>query len=368
MVRRVIYLMFWGFVFLYTSCQIRSRSIIPITRKSKRMAVQSPNRDLNLLAKTPDALYPDKTKSFSNDSLTKAHLLYNMAYFYSHRNKNNFAISYLQKALNYIPKQNNHYLPANIYKTWATIKEKNHAYKAALPLYKLYCKQLNLILQKKQDKTIYNTPIKENNRPFRDKTKFSTNKQFSVLFLFILLVSPLVGAICFIYSKYKRNKNRLQEAEQKIYLIEKNAYCLKKEENPEHNIILRYFDILKKAALLKGQLKKEEIATGKNLLYKFNEIVYGEKQLDWDVLYQTLNKLYNNFFDQIRNKYPELNESEFRICCLLYAEFDNPEIAIILNYSINTIQTKKSSIRKKLGIKAFGNIRDFLEISLKSQF
>ncbi|MCG6191591.1 helix-turn-helix transcriptional regulator, partial [Maribellus maritimus] len=63
---------------------------------------------------------------------------------------------------------------------------------------------------------------------------------------------------------------------------------------------------------------------------------------------------------------PQLDESEFRICCLIYVEFNNTEIAIILSYSVNTVQAKKSVIRKKLHIKTFGNVRDFLIMSLRN--
>jgi len=120
---------------------------------------------------------------------------------------------------------------------------------------------------------------------------------------------------------------------------------------------------------LEGYLNEGEKGKGKNLLRKFNEVVYGRKDLDWDVLHKTLDNLHNGFFERLKRKFPDLDESEFRICCLTYDEFDNTEMAIILNYSINTIQTKRSSIRKKLGIRSYGDIRDFLirEVENKPQ-
>ena len=96
------------------------------------------------------------------------------------------------------------------------------------------------------------------------------------------------------------------------------------------------------------------------MLRKFNEVVYGSKDLEWGVLYQTLDNLHNGFFERLKREFPNLDESEFRICCLTYDEFDNTEIAIVLNYSLNTIQAKKGTIRKKLGIRSYGDIRDFL--------
>lgn len=70
--------------------------------------------------------------------------------------------------------------------------------------------------------------------------------------------------------------------------------------------------------------------------------------------------MYDNLPDKLRQIYPELDEAEIRICCLTYMEVNNTEIAAIMRFKINTVQSKKSVIRKKLGIDGYGNIRDFI--------
>ncbi len=74
-----------------------------------------------------------------------------------------------------------------------------------------------------------------------------------------------------------------------------------------------------------------------------------------------MNELHNGFFERLREKFPHLDEDEFRICCLTYAKFDSTEISIIMRLSVNTIQMKRSSIRKKLRIPPMGNIPNFLD-------
>ena len=70
------------------------------------------------------------------------------------------------------------------------------------------------------------------------------------------------------------------------------------------------------------------------------------------------------FFIRLKEVYPQLKEVEYRIRCLTYSGFSTEEISIVLNLSINTINTKRSVIRKKLGIAAFTNLRDFLNEKL----
>ncbi|HCK24230.1 MAG TPA: hypothetical protein DHW31_05475, partial [Bacteroides graminisolvens] len=103
----------------------------------------------------------------------------------------------------------------------------------------------------------------------------------------------------------------------------------------------------------------------KQLLRKFNEIVYGQDTLNWERLYRVMNDLYDGFFDRLREKFPFLEEDEFRICCLTYTQFSGSEISIIMGLSINTIQMKRSVIRKKLQIPSNGNIPHFLDAVLK---
>ncbi|MDU1889516.1 MAG: hypothetical protein E6767_02395 [Dysgonomonas sp.] len=69
---------------------------------------------------------------------------------------------------------------------------------------------------------------------------------------------------------------------------------------------------------------------------------------------------YIEFNSALITKFPSLDEIERKICMLSIDDFNNTELSIILNLSINTIQMKKSNIRKKLGIDGYGDIRDFL--------
>lgn len=192
----------------------------------------------------------------------------------------------------------------------------------------------------------------------RNKQLVIDRQRILLLSLGLLLVLLIFTAIYI--SHVLSHKRVLADAEQKIYQMQKMAKGFNKKESSFRNVLIRHLDILKKAALLEGYLKEDELKTGKNLLRKFNDVVYGQKELDWNILYDALNNASNGFLDHLKIKFPELEESEFRICSLVFIECNNTEIAIILNYSVNTVQAKKSIIRKKLGIKTFGDIRNFL--------
>jgi DNA-binding CsgD family transcriptional regulator len=300
---------------------------------------------------------------FAVDSLEKARISYNLARVFVQNNHNDSATYYIQKSLKYLSGEKDVYLSANIYKTWSAFEEKEHDFQEALNMYKIYNKHLASILDQNKNSAVLEVQKKYNFQVIETRNKqLLIDRQriflFSLVLLFILIV-----LIFSINRRSVQNKRKLAEAEQKIYHLKELAQSFNKKENSLRNILLQHFDILKKTALLEGYLKEDDKKKGKHLIQKFNEIVYGRENLDWDLLYKTLNNINDGFFDRLRNEYPQLDESEFRICCLSYIEFSNTEIAIILNYSINTIQVKRSSIRKKLGIKAFENIHNYLHIN-----
>ena len=99
---------------------------------------------------------------------------------------------------------------------------------------------------------------------------------------------------------------------------------------------------------------------GKSLIRSFNVIAYGNEIIVWDVIYKIINTINGELFDKLKDKYPDLDENEYRICCLIYSKFNSNEIAVITQLSINTVHVKTTTIRKKLGIEKYGNIVDFI--------
>jgi len=73
--------------------------------------------------------------------------------------------------------------------------------------------------------------------------------------------------------------------------------------------------------------------------------------LDWNKLYKLMNNLKDGFYNKVRSKYPQLNETEFRICCLsCETDFTDKEIGIILGMTLNMVRRTRSDLRKKIGM------------------
>jgi len=222
-----------------------------------------------------------------------------------------------------------------------------------------YLKKYSALSSKVQsDNVFYN--LKEVQSKY-DYQLVVNEKQKIILYALSACLLLALIAIYF-YHKSQVNKKLLADAKETVYQLDKMAQNYNEKESSFRTVLLQHFNILKKVALIDGYSNSEEKKQGEKYVKKINSIVYGQDELDWQQLYKTMNDLHSSFFDLLKEKYPQLDENEFRICCLSYAGFTNTEISIIMKLSINTVQMKRTSIRKKIGIKETGgNIEEFLK-------
>lgn len=310
--------------------------------------------------------YLREALTFASDDYEKTKIYLNLA----KTSKDKDSISYyIQRSLILQQEEKDPYLSSSAYNVLSSLEEKNMNYKKALEYHKAYTNYLATILNQNKDNRVSEIQKKYNFELIQNKYNKLTVQRLEIIVVFSICLLALALIALFYYRKSYKNKKAMLTAEnaaiesenKALWLIEMSKSFNDKEAS-FRNILLHHFDILKKAALLESHLKKGD--ENQYFIKKINDIVYGQEALDWDVLYRTINNLYNGFFDKLRKKYPQLDETEFRICCLIYTQFSSSEIAVITQLSVNTIHMKRTSIRKKIGIEHSGNISDFLRSNI----
>lgn len=158
---------------------------------------------------------------------------------------------------------------------------------------------------------------------------------------------------------YRDRIKRLAEAEERIgaltqMLEETNQTASNQTTQPEEDA---YF----KKLLLQQLGLYRLVATSptdenKALLHRVHKICNDEiptnALLDWDELYLLIDHLYDNFHSRLMECFGAvLTDKEVQICCLICAGFSTNEIAAVTQQGNDTIYTRKSSIRRKVGAK-----------------
>ena len=80
------------------------------------------------------------------------------------------------------------------------------------------------------------------------------------------------------------------------------------------------------------------------------KLMNGEEKL-FDAVLEEMEKVYPGVYTVLRQKYPELNETETKVCLLSCSDLSNTEMAEILEMSKYTIDKNRSKLRDKLNLK-----------------
>ena len=124
-----------------------------------------------------------------------------------------------------------------------------------------------------------------------------------------------------------------------------------------------YFTVLKNIVFQEETLRKE----GKtNFITRVYKIIYNDDSFNWDKLYITLNILNKELFDKLIvlfNNIPELEQLDFKICCLSISDFTQNEICILLKEPLRKTQRRITYIRTVLNIEKGNSIKKHIELS-----
>ncbi|MCL1937971.1 MAG: LuxR C-terminal-related transcriptional regulator [Candidatus Azobacteroides sp.] len=292
-----------------------------------------------------------------NDSNQIVQVRLNLARIYSDLNQRDSAEYLIRLALDSLGKSENFSALSNAYRTLSLMEEKAGNYKKALQYHQAYSKQLSNLFIENNKRNLLETEKTYNFELLqREKNRLWIERQWAIIILLILL-----GFVCMFFFRFYRKaaNNRA------IYLekeLEELFNSKDREGNKLRSLSADYLDVYRNACMIEREMGENKQLSGKDFVQKMNKILYGHPEHDWDKLYQIMNESYKGFFSQLKQQYPQLTESEFRICCLTYAGFDNTEIALHLELSKNTIQHRKSEIRQKLKIEGRGDIKLFLDM------
>lgn len=296
--------------------------------------------------------------SFASDSV-KTYT--NIAHTFDTRTERDSIMFYIDKARILIKEKSNPSLMAPIYKLLSTLEEDNKNYPYAMAYQKQYITELNKFFIEKKSQDILDIQNKYDYAVVKnDNDRLIIEQQWWYLIALGLFVIILLIGFAF-YRYWSKKKVEALDAQQRILHLKNLANSYDEKEVSMKNVMIEHFNILKKAALMEGYMKDDEKKQGEKLIKKFNDIVYEQDKMDWDKMLKTMNHISDNFPDKVKNAFPQLDDVEFKICCMTEADFANMEIAIILKLSVNTVQMKKSNIRKKLGIEGYGNIVEHLK-------
>ncbi|MDP4270674.1 MAG: triple tyrosine motif-containing protein [Bacteroidota bacterium] len=165
-----------------------------------------------------------------------------------------------------------------------------------------------------------------------------------------------------------RHKKELEESEKQIIRLEKEKLesdLIRKSKELASSTM----SIIKKNEIL-GQIK-EELKRQKEMLGSQYPNKYYEKVVrlidenlssedDWAVFQSNFDRIHENFFRNLRARYPDLTSTDLRFCAYLRLNMASKDIANLMNISLKGVEAGRYRLRKKLDIPSEISLVDFM--------
>ena len=313
--------------------------------------------------------YLRKSFSLNADTAKLPRYYLNLIDLYLSINQTDSAAVYASKLKQTVSASDDLYFKASAYNFLAEYEKRLQNFDAAFEFQKWRMNVVEKIMEKQREQSVYEVQQKYDFERIQNQhTQELVYRQWWIIGLLLAGIAITALFIAYIRKKRKQsldikeNLNTIREMNRDLEaMVEQKNTDLRKE-------LLWRFDVAKKVMAL-NEITKEKADTSPktNLpLSQFNQIVYGITDIEeqWEALFSIFNNACPGYAEKIKENFPALTENEFRICVLTYAGFRVKEISIILKQSHNTIQTRRTDVRKKIGIVQSDHFADFLDKKL----
>lgn len=215
--------------------------------------------------------------------------------------------------------------------------------------------------------------------------KFYVNPPFywspvAKLFYFILFLISIYLIIQYYrrrYNKKKAEELKEQERLQKIEIEKREQQILTlKNDKLESELSLKSKDLAASTMSLikKNQLLntiKQEINFLKDKLGTQYPNKYYDKLVkllddnissedDWNVFQANFDRIHDNFFRNLHQRYPQLTSNDLRLCAYLRLNLSTKDIAHLMNISPKGVEVGRYRIRKKMDIPSTKSLTEFM--------
>ncbi|TDT47337.1 tetratricopeptide repeat protein [Maribacter spongiicola] len=216
--------------------------------------------------------------------------------------------------------------------------------------------------------------IKDNYRLEKDRQEKQIQQQYlkqleqeeeiSKLQMIILL-----GSIFFIiiigygYFNYLRTKHRNEKAfikRNKELEIQKQQVLI---DIKNKELASSALQLIEKDEFLKEIKSKVRVGNDKIKIHEINKVlrsISSNNNNNWDEFKHRFISVNKEFYDKIFEKFPNLSQSDQKICALIKLNMSSKDMARLLGISVESVHTSRHRIRKKMNLPRNVNLEDYI--------
>ena len=243
------------------------------------------------------------------------------------------------------------------------IEEELGNHKAALEYYNQYKSISDEILQQHQADDLKKAEERYNREKLKSENYSLKNRVLSMIIVFLVISIVTFVSIHFIVRYLKMSAKFQEEHLMKMSILREDELIArsKTRENQLKQIVEHRFSVIK------GLLDLSYIRDphSHKFLERFRHSMALSGKPD-ETFFADLLPLMNNFYygtiDWLKERYPDLIDSEVELICLLFFKFSPQELSVLYGLEhVGAIYTRCSRVAKKLKIDKGVSIGSFLE-------
>lgn len=286
--------------------------------------------------------------------------------------QNDSALHYLKKAFQSANDNNDVYKKTDIFRglsdAFFRINQPDSAYHYAILAQAYNDSLLNhqkIIELNKQESRITIEQYKADLRQAQEKAAYQ--KRITITIIIALML--LSGLLCYILWLSKRKaqiRKQLQDAENRELALLNKQYLLeldsKNRELTSNTLIIAQKNAtLKELSSQIEQLENQGAITrqeSKKLKGQIKAQLLADDE--WQYFKLHFEKVHPDFFTKLKDKFPNLSETELRLCAYIRIGMSTKEIAQMLSVKPETVNTSRYRIRTKIGLTSGESLEDSL--------
>ena len=302
----------------------------------------------------------------NGDSLATSLYNLNLAELYLETGEQDSTKKYTHKLINEIDNINDMAFLASSYSFISDYYSSLNMNDSALYYQDRLTRTIDKIREDNMKQNIYEVEKKYDYERLSNNYHKKLNRQFKMIIVMLLILIILVTIISMLIVRKKKGEIALMKNNEQL-VIEMNS--LKSEynilEELNNDIKSSVGNILKQRSKLivkVNNIEKKHNDTDKDIVNELKSLVYGSRNKSGLIAaIDLLENTYEKLPTFVKERYSNLNETEYNVCILSMLPLSSREIAGIINLGESSVAKARSNIRKKIGAEGYGSdIGDFI--------
>lgn len=279
----------------------------------------------------------------------------NLAYIFSNMNENDSCSHYENLLKNEIDSIEDQAMKTSIYYFLAKRAMDENDYESAYHYYKNFAEMDIEMLEERLQQNVLEIQKKYDYEKVQNEYNVKLMRKHRLL-MSSLFVTLIIGMLLYIQTKINLRK-RKEELKMKDEILKFENEILRLNEikgDYKRNLEWKYMLVYSMTLMDKNKTESHyKMIKGK---------IYDNSETAFDAVMKIFEEEHPGLAEAIRQKYPTLSDTEYKVCLMALTPFTSQETADILGKSINTVNKARTNIRKKLEIEENESIEEKLKV------